>query len=230
MAISIQGTPLRTGYSTSLSPSTGTIASYTPVAGDIIAVWVRGSVNGTTMTTPSGWVNPLGTNTVVSSATHCECAIYHIVTSAEQTAGTTAWTLSSLWGSTQTGATYTIALRGVNQSSPVDTSGSTSSSTATTTHVLAGITPNFSNSMILSGVTGDGSATYSTAPSGWAFQAQNSGGQNTGALLSRTALSSAGVAVPATNITIGTSSQYASITVAFAVPTTAKTSAFLAFF
>ena len=37
------------------------------------------------------------------------------------------------------------------------------------------------NSLVVSCVVGDGVNTYSTAPTGWTFQAKNVGGQNTGA-------------------------------------------------
>ena len=224
MAATIQGTAKRTGYASTSSPATGTIASYTPLAGDIVAVWIRtGTSPLPSWTVPTNWVNPLGGTTGIASDTHSEFCIYHVVTAAEQTAGTTAWTFTSLFSSSQTGATYTIALRGVYQTTVIDTFGSTANSGSNASpHVLAGITPLRDNSLVLSCVVGDSTTTYPTAPTGWTFQAQNIGGQNTGALLSMNALTVANTAVPATNITPNSATRYSSITLAFSAASNAS--------
>jgi hypothetical protein len=234
MAISIQGTPIRTGFSTSRSPGTGSIASYTPATNDIIATWARAGTTSAAVTIPSGWVNVLG-GTTVATATGSVTVVplYHIVTSAEATAVTTSWTLTNLWNASQTGALYTIALRGVDSTTPVDDFSTSVSSSTVTPHVLPGLTGAnlVSNSLVLSCVTADTTTTYGTAPTGWTFQVKNGGGQNAGALLTKDALTTGGTTISDTNISPGSSAFYASATVAYQVPqTTVDQSAFFAMF
>lgn len=216
MAITSPGTPIRTGYASVSNPSTGSLGSgYTPLAGDVIVVWVRVGTAAPSWTVPSGWVNPLGGTTLVATTAHSMFVIYHIITATDQTNGTKTWTFTGLFGSSQTGATYSIALRGVDQTALVESFGSAFNSTAGTTHVLAADTPTRDNSMVLSCVVNDGTSTYTTAPTGWTFQIQSSGGQNGGALLSQNAATAASVVSGPTNITVS-SSRYVSITLALA--------------
>jgi hypothetical protein len=219
MAVSVQGTPIRTGFSAVRTVSTGTIASYTPAAGDIVVLWARAATGSGTATVPSGWVNPLGGNALAAASTVSVIAVYHVVTSAEATAVTTAWTLTNLWDANQTGAAYTAVLRGVDQVTVIDDFNSAINSTASTTHVLAGLTGTdlSNNSLVLSGVVGDGSSVYASAPSGWSFQVKSASAQNSGALLSLNAVTVAGTNVSATNITAGASQEYADITLAFSL-------------
>jgi len=236
VAVSVVGTPLRTGFSTSRSPATGNVATAgTLQAGDIIATWGRAGTAAATATVPSGWVNPLGGNTLAASGGCAVIALYHVVTSAEASANTVAWTLTNLWDAAQTGAMYTAALRGVDQVTVVDAFGSAVSGSSVTPHVLAGLLAadvSFSGDMILSGIGADTTTTYSTAPTGWTIRASNAGGQNAGALLSRDTNTTAGVAVAATNITPGGAANYSSITLAFSPVqgAAANQSAFFALF
>lgn len=170
------------------------------------------------MTVPANWVNPLGGNTVVASAGCVEAFLYHVVTAAEITADTRAWTLTNLWDATQTGALYTSAERGVDQVTIIDAFGTSASGGAVNPQVLAGVSASdvsFTDCLIMSGLGADNNATYSSAPAGWTTRVTNSGGQNAGILLSRDTTSTAGVAVAATNITPSTGGNYASITVLF---------------
>lgn len=211
------GTPIRTGFASVTGPSTGNVATAgSLVAGDVIAVWVRTANTAPPWTVPANWINPLGGTTVSASDTHSVFVIYHVVTAAEQAANTVSWTLTGLFSVSQTGATYSTAVRGSYLPAIVDIFGSAANAASTTTHILAGVTPTRDNSLVLSCVTGDGSATYATAPGGWTFQVKNVGGQNSGALLSLNALTVANVAVSAANITAGSGGRYASITLAFA--------------
>lgn len=218
----IQGTPIRTGYASVASPATGNVAtSGTLVAGDVIACWIRVGAVAPTWTVPTNWVNPLGGTTLVASSDSSEIFIYHVVTSTEQTANTVAWTFTNIFSTSQTGATYTMAVRGANPSAPIDVTGTSFDTSNSTTEVLAAVTPTKTNSLILAGVGNDATSTYATAPTGWTFQVKGAGGQNGGAVLSFNTASVAGTAVGPTNITASASTQYAAITVAFAaVPTT----------
>lgn len=220
MAETLEGTPIRTGFTASRSPSTGNVATAGAlVAGDIIAVFLRAGTSTATITVPATWVNPLGANTVIFGNSGVTGAfLYHVVTSGEASANTVAWTLTNLWDSTQTGATYSQVVRGVDQVTVVDATGNLSGGAATTTHVLAGLTGSditVSGDIVLRGVGGDTSSTYATAPAGNTFLVKNAGGQNTGALLRLDATTTAGVAVATDNITAGGSANYVSITVAF---------------
>jgi hypothetical protein len=215
--IQIVGTPNRSAFASATTISTGNVATAgTLLAGDIVATWVRTATSAPTWTVPTNWVNPLGGTTQAASGTTSCQMIYHIVTSAEQTANTVSWSLSSFFSSGQSGAVYSIVLRNVDQSNPIDAINTATTSSTGTTQVLAGLTPSKDNSMVLSGIANSSSATYTTAPSGWNIEVNNAAGQSGGAILERTALSQAGVAIGSTNITASSSTQYASITAAFA--------------
>lgn len=220
MAPTLVGTPVRTGYSISRSPGTGNVAAAGVLqADDIIAVWIRVGVFVPGVTIPAGWINPLGGTSMAAATSVSEIALLHVVTAAEVTAGTVGWTLTNLFSSTQTGALYTVVVRGAD--SVVDAFGTAVSGGVTATHVLAGLLGtdiSYTGGLILSGVGGDTTTTYATAPTGWTFQVKNAGGQNTGAVLSRDTGTTAGTNVASANITAGTSSNYASITLAFQAP------------
>lgn len=209
---------IRNGFATVQSPTTGTIPSYTPAAGDLVTCFVRTATVSPTWTVPTGWTNPLGGTTLEASGSDSLLVIQHVVTSAEQTAGTTSWTLTGLFSAGQTGAVYSCVVRGANSSNPIDTTGVTQSSTATTTHVLAGITPNSTGSLVIHGIGSSGSGAYSSPPAGTTLEVSSAAGQNGGAIVGRTAATTAGVAIGAANITFAASSQYASITLAIAAP------------
>lgn len=210
------GTPIRTGYASVVTPTTGTIASYKPLAGDIICSFLRCGNAAPTWTVPANWVNPLGGTTLSAAGDCSELAIYHVITAAEQIASTAAWTFSSMYGSSQTGATYSCAVRGVSSVTAVDTTGVADSVTTTNSQTLPGITPVYTGSIVVCGIGGDGTAIYSSPSTGWSLRVASAGGQNSGALLSMDALTVAGATIGNGTVSIGTSGEYASITVAFA--------------
>jgi hypothetical protein len=193
-----------------------TFSGYSPQNGDIIYFYINNSVGATAITTPAGWVNVLGGNTISAAGAACSSiAIYHVVTTSEVAAGTTTYTATNLFNSGATGRAGGCVLRGADTIVFVDDSNTTFSSSGTTTHVLSGLTgANLSTgSLILGGVGGSNLATY-TVPSGWSQIILNSGGTTAMGLLSNNTPTTASFSVASTNITCSVSMAYSNITVA----------------
>jgi beta-glucanase (GH16 family) len=176
------------------------------------------------VTPPTGWVHCFTTsdghasNTAsvvdTTSDSHQIGALYHIVTAGEN--GTTAFgPLTNLYQAAPTGRTNVICLRGVDTSAPLDAVASAFSNTNTATpHVLAGVTAgnvHRSNGWVCSSTSNPGVSSY-TNPAGWVARKNETTtqGRYTG---TRTALTTAGTAVTATNITPSAGDEYASVTV-----------------
>lgn len=186
---------------------------WVPKTNDVVQLWVTLPTSAT-ITVPAGWTNVLVGNTVVNSGQHTLYCIYHLVTAAEETAGTLFYTANG----THTSATCTIlgvVLRGVDPINPVDSAASTFSGTATATHVLAGLTgANLTDdSLVLSGLAADGTG-QPTPPDEWGVITGAGGTVQSNFLFSRNVRATAGVNVAATNV-VSPSDEYASITVAF---------------
>lgn len=207
---------LRTGLASTRNFTAAFGSGYVPQAGDIIYFFARAGATSQTSTTPTGWTNPLGGNTVVSATGVTAVAVYHVVTSAEATAGTTTYTASNLWDASQTGACYACVVRGVDQTTPIDDSESLVG-TSTTTHQFSGLTgANLStSSVVVDGVASAGSGTY-TDPAGYTLLAKNTAGQNQGAMYRNNTATVAGTNVAAQNITSSATAVFVSITTAFA--------------
>lgn len=201
--------------SASRSPSLAfTAAQWVPKENDVV-VLVPSSTDTAAITLPSGWVNTLGGTTDVESDAHEECCVYHLVTAAEQSGGTTTYTATNLYDATETGNVVGCVVRGVDPASVIDSANSTfDSSNNVTPHVLASLTgTNLSTgSLVLSCVAKDGTGTYTT-PTGWTqVQTQNT---NQGKWLGvRNTLTTADTNVTATNITPSAGDEYVSITIA----------------
>jgi hypothetical protein len=200
-----------------LTSSRSPAATFTTslVTGDVVYFYVTHSTAGA-ITTPAGWVNVLGGNTVVASDSHQVCGVYHIVTSGE--AGTKTVTCTNLFDAVATGNVIAMVVRDVDQVTPVDAAGSAFDSGNTITpHVLAAITGTggalLDNSLVVSGVSKDATGTYTT-PTG--YTQRGTSNTNSGAWLgTRNALTTANTNVAATNITPSAGDEYASISVAF---------------
>jgi hypothetical protein len=193
-----------------------TFSGYVPQIGDIIYFFINNSVGATAITTPAGWVNVLGGNNISAAGAACSSVgIYHVVTAAEVTAVTTAYTATNLFNSGATGRAGGCVLRGADSVVFVDDFNTTSSSSGTTTHVLSGLTgANLSTgSLILGGLGGSNLATY-TVPSGWTQVILNSGGTTAMGLMSNNTPTTAGSNVASTNVTCSVSMAYSNITVA----------------
>lgn len=184
---------------------------------DVVVFFASSSVISATMTEPATWVNPLGAGVDVESDAHQLVCAYHIVTAAEDTANTDAWTVTNWYGANVTGNTIGVVLRGINTSGVVDLANSALITGNSTTHVLASLAgASLSDrSIVIRCTCSDGTGTYSNIPGGnTAIQTSNS---TTAKWVGRRdALTTAGVDVAASNITISTTNEYASISVAFA--------------
>lgn len=218
MAISVVAT---VGASASASRNRAlTFSSWTPQLNDVVVMF--GSSNSiTTITTPSGWTNVLGGNTVVSTSGNSLFCVFHQVTAGEVSAVTMTYTASNIWAGSTAGAAWGLVLRGVDPTTPLDSSNSTSNSSTTTTGVLPGLTgTNLStNSMIVAGITTYGTSTFTT-PAGWTVRDNTVSGDWVG---TKDTLTTANSDVASTNITQGTSRSYASISAAFTVYVPAAT-------
>jgi len=222
MALSQVGTPVRTSYTSTRSPTTGNVAAAGVLAADDWVIsWVRADASTNTTTDTANWINAVSPNFEKQSGGMTEVCVLHKVTAAEVTAGTRSWTLTNLWDTAGSGSTSSVVVRGADPTNPVDAFGHAASAGATTTHVLAGLTgTDISNTgdFIYSGIGGSASNTYSTDPTGWTSQVKNAGGQTTSNVLKRDTNSTAGSDVSSANITASGSAEYASITVAIKEP------------
>lgn len=220
MAITVPTGGTATGSANSASP-TVTFTGYTPATNDVVVFFIALATNlaGTVMAgPPSGWVNadPAGGTTRVESDTCSMMAVYHAVTSGEASGGTTAYTATALIATAQNHEVSAVVLRGVDPTTRLDSSASGfSTANAATPHIFPALVgANLStNSMVVGGVINDGTASYTT-PGGWTLRA-------TSATIirswcgTRDTLTTAGVAVAATNITPSVGDEYCAYTLAF---------------
>jgi hypothetical protein len=188
-----------------------------PLENDIIYLWVS-STTTATVADVSGWVNVLGSGVDVESDAHEMTCVYHIVTAAEDTANTVTWTLTNMYGATETGAFAAVVVRQADPADPLAGVNSTFDSGNTVTPaVLASVTPDASGGLILSAVVQDSTGTYTT-PANWTNRVVF----NTNVALSVYSYdlgATSGVGVGPTNITPDAGDEYISITiVAKAVP------------
>lgn len=233
MAVSVVSTAAV--QTTTASPSL-TFGSWTPALNDVVLLWSKVVSTAITITVPAGWVNcdPSGGNTNVSSDTGSGAAIYHLVTSGEVSGVTTTYTATSLWNSTVNGNVTGIVLRGVDSTTPIDSSAVAFDNANTVTpHVLPALVgANLSsNSLVVGCVAADGNGTYDTNPSGWTIQIQNNAFTRKGsAIATRDTLTTAGSNVAATNITPSVGDEYVSYTIAFTEFAPTSTNQFFALF
>lgn len=222
MAPTLVGTPVRTGFSATRSPGTGNVAAAGVLQeNDVVAVFGRAGLSTATFVTPANWTNGLnpGTNDGVASAGTVEIFLWHAITAAEDTADTRAWTFSNMWNSSQTGALYCIVVRGADPTDPVDAINTLTGNGST--HGLAGLEGDDiarNDDLVASGIGGDGSSVYNTAPAGWTFAVKNAAGQNQGAVLTKDVSPTPGTDFGTTNITSSGSANYSNITAAFKAP------------
>lgn len=202
--------------------TTVTFSSYTPAANDVVLLWTKNPTNGLVVTVPSGWAtcDPAGGNTNVTSDSHTATAVYHLVTSGEASANTVTYAATNLWNAASNQAVAAIVLRGVDPTTPIDSSAAAfDSGNSVTPHVLPALTgANLSsNSMVVGCVAKDTNGTYTVAPTGWTIRATANGGTTTtgAAILTRDTLTTAGVNVAATNVTPSAGDEYVSYTIAF---------------
>ena len=179
---------------------------------DLIYIYITHTTSPLPVFSAAGWVNPLGGSTYVNATTTSSCAIYHLVTSGEN--GQTAFTLTNLFASNISGNVLAITLRNVNQTTPVDGTGTALSATSVTPHTLAGITGTggvlSADSLVVCAAHKDtGTAPYATPPAGYTVRQVSGAGVATPSWIgTRDALTTANTDVPAVNITPSASDEY----------------------
>lgn len=200
--------------------------SYVPQAGDMLLVFSSNSEPGRTISMPGdgSWTNLLGAgNTTITTTAHCAAAIWHLVTLAEEQAGTNSWTLPGFWTANSFGRTWVVVLRGVDPAAPINAfaTGSNNASNATP-HVIPGL-PSAGlkdRSIVIGHVIADQAVQYpdSGTPAGWTKTAAVSdnftGAQ---AVYQRDALTQVGVPVLSANVVPSVGDEYIGIIVAVAV-------------
>lgn len=145
-------------------------------------------------------------------------AAIHTVTAAEALAGQTSFDLTGYWSGAETGGWVSAHIRGGNPAGAVMAAASWMTADLLTTHVLAGVAGAAlsDNGLVLTCSMTDAPNTTRTTPAGFT-QLLQATGNNGGWLGVRDALTSAGVDVGPTDITIsGTGDEGISITVVIA--------------
>lgn len=144
-------------------------------AGDVLIASITTDLNPSMSSVPAGWtaiVNALSINSSSSSGARV-FVYYHVVGSADPSNYT--WTLGTAakWGGGVT------AYRGVNQSTPLDSTVVTAVDTSYTATgiTLASITTASNGAMLIGGVGFDSSSPAATPPSGWTERWEAAGGQ-----------------------------------------------------
>lgn len=207
-----------------VSPSFGFGNYANPTAGDVIVAVVGcGAVTaGAATTIPSGWVNchPSGGNNRAEADTCQTNMAYHVVTTTEDTNNTLTYTLTNLFSGLQNWSGVAIALRGVNQSTPIDSAvaffNSANTATPHTFSLLAGADLS-TGSIVVGALSNDGGETYASDPAGWTRRGYQANATNSATICeTRDAATVAGTDVTATNITPSVGDEYAGFTVAFA--------------
>ena len=165
---------------TAYSAATTTTVSVTKPAGtatgDVVVASITADLNPTMATVPSGWtpiVNGLSVNSSSSSGARI-FTYYHVVGSSDP--GTYSWTLSAAekWGAGIT------AYRGVNTSTPLDSSVVTAVNTSYsgTSLAIPSITTASNKALLIGGVGLDSTSPGLIGkPSGWTEEWQAGGGQ-----------------------------------------------------
>ena len=219
-------------FSSTRTPTTGTISAWTPQQNDLLLTfWATAS--STTMPTSGGvpyWPNvgtPPGSNTsyLLSSfggQPFTAGCVFHAVTYTEQLAGTVAWSLTNLFSTSQSGRTLTVVVRGgalpVSAPpasypwSPVDRIARVASG-ATTSHPLSGVTPNTDGCLVVSFLTANDTNTWTPTVSPWTVVLQT-GTTRAVLLASYNDPTVAGMAISNVSVTHGGSAAASSMAVA----------------
>ena len=202
-----------------------TFSGYDPQENDVIAFWTSHDANTRNMTgNPAGWAKVTGSpgisaNGDVKSDENVMGFVYHLVTASEESANTTTYSATNLWDGTTTIRNVLAAvIRNVDPATPIDKAAGFFHSTGASPHLLVptgGITPTYNDSQVVTGIASNGAETYTT-PAGWTVQVSAANALRR-ALFSRNTPTSAGVAVPAQNITVSATNEYAAICVVFKV-------------
>lgn len=210
MAITVEATD--TGAYSASGPTVS--ASWAPRKDDLVVAWASTSNNASLATVPSGWVD-CGAGLVITTDTTCGLiALTHLVTAAEETAGTVSWPLTGLYKeAVEQGEWLVVVARGVDAAAPIDAYGSWAQATTGAAHSLAGVTGVGSGSLVLSGIIADGPTVTYGAPSGWTGYTSGAG-TYTGRWFGRLDALTDGSDIADTGVTASTGDEGISITVA----------------
>lgn len=213
---------INSGTFNSRTVSTGTITSWTPQTNDIVVVLVQMPQAGTvTFTLPSGWANLLGGTTVATSAGGSTMvAVWHTVTQAEATTGTTSWTLTNLLDVSKQGSRLAFVVRGADPASPVDISAAAGGQATGNTMTIPGITPTKNDCLVVAGGGGNSfstSVTYTAPASPWSTITGTLSGTNIRFAFKNATPTVAGTPVPSTSMAVSNSGDYwTAVIIAFA--------------
>ena len=208
----VTGSP-GTGAFTSVTGPTFTLSGYTPVEGHVIWLTCQSFSTATGEgVLPSDWHDCGAGPRSAGDASMAARSVYHVVTAAEELAGTNTWEVPGVFATAETGNWHALAIQDANPADPIDAYGMVyDEDAATTTAYLAGLAGAdlATDSKVFSAIVADNAARTFTTPSGWTQH--NSGNQWIG---SRDALTVAGIDVPATAITISTADETISYSIA----------------
>lgn len=207
------------GTFTSRTVSTGTIPSWTPQAGDIVVILIQLPQSGTvTFTLPAGWFNALGDTTVATgSAGANTVVVYHVVTAAEATAVTTAWTLTNLLDVSKQGSRVAFVVRGADPNAPINVSAVASGSSASLG--IPGVTPTKSDSLVVGGGGGNSfstSATVTAPTAPWSTTVGTLSGTNIRFVVQCSTPTVAGSPFAGVALAISRTDDWTAVTIAFA--------------
>lgn len=224
----------------SQSPSVLLDKNYIPRTGDLILV-CNGAAQSRAITVPAGWTNVLGGNSTVDNTQQSASLIYHVVTAAEEQAGTVSWALKDYYTTRALGFVTALALRGCDPVTPINKYATGFSAVDITPHTMPALPPAGLNnrSLVLSFMERNQSPRSGTlgypdanTPAGYTqIMANNSGytssapwnaNLDTGsrAVYQRNALTQSGVPVPAKTVDPGHGpDEYVAFTVALNVKT-----------
>jgi hypothetical protein len=202
-----------TGALTSVTGPTFTLSGYTPVEGHIIWLTCQSTSTATGEgVLPSDWHDCGAGPRSATDGSMAARSMYHVVTAAEELAGTNTWEVLGVFTAAETGNWHALAIQDADPADPIDAYGMVyDEDAATTTAYLAGLAGAdlATDSKVFSAIVADNAARTFTTPSGWTQH--NSGNQWIG---SRDALAVAGIDVPATAITISIADETISYSIA----------------
>jgi hypothetical protein len=201
---------------------------YSAKADDIIVAWCWRWATGQTITPPAGWASVLGGATDLETSTWQMCCLYHVVTAAEEAAGTSNWTLTNLYATSVATNVGAYIIRGADTANPIDAVATGFNNSDVNPHIIPGIPgANLSSgSVVVSGISSENFEDYGikNKPSGpWLRYTSTVGTLELSqqiALCTYALPTTQGVDVPSSTISLDTTgtpilAPYAAITVAF---------------
>ncbi len=190
------------------------ISGYVPKLGDLLILFGDQENQAANVMTTADWA---AAGATVVTAANIGFTRGHWITPAEVVAGTNAWTLSGQFDANGQGRGIVAVVRGAGSVVVATTQG------VGTAAAPAAVTPAVEGSVILAHVACDNRSMSVTDPgAGWSTLQKSSSVTNVPSqiLMRRTALAPGGVAVNMTNaaVTLGSSDEWAAITVALDHP------------